>query len=361
MTPPPRPHPGRPWLLILGGWTLVGLIATGQFAIFTRLASEDGGGLGAMLLSTLTPWLVYALVTPVVGWIVARYPFVPGARGRAIAAHTAMALVTTLLHAAAVVESSALADPASLDGRPFLHWIARFLASRVLLELITYGAIAGAFIALDARRRLREREQTAAALAIQLAQAQLQALQGQLQPHFLFNTLNAIGVLVREDPVGAERVVSLLADLLRRALDGAARQEVALAEELEFLEHYLEIERTRFPDRLTTTIDVTADLRRLQVPSFLLQPLVENAVRHGIAPRPEGGRVRVGAHRDGAALVLDVWNDGVPLAAGRPEGIGLGATRDRLFHLYRGAAALTLEAADGGVRARVVLPAREEA
>lgn len=357
--PPARPF-ARPGFLIAGGWVVLALISSGQSAVMSRLESGTSVDLATALLGTVPGWLVYALVTPAVIALVGRFPFVPGRRGRALLAHAMLAIGTTLLHTGAVLGENRLAYPASMAGRSMAGWVGFYLANRGLLELITYGAIAGAVIAVDAQRRLRAKELAAAALESQLARAQLQALQGQLQPHFLFNTLNAIDVLVREDPAAARRVVSLLADLLRRSLDITQRQLVPLGEELEFLGRYLEIERTRFPDRLAVTIDVPEALGALLVPSFVLQPLVENAVRHGIAPRPDGGVVAIRGRRDGGTLTLEVWNDGAPLVPGRRDGIGLTATRERLARLYGPAAHVALESAEGGVRARVSLPAREE-
>ena len=360
MTTDATPRPlARPGFLIAGGWLLLGLISSGQSAVMNRLESGGAVDLSTVLLGTLPGWVVYALATPLVIGVVRRFPFITGRRGAAFVAHGVLAVAMALTHACVVLIESRYAFPAGMEGRTFGSWFALYLANRGLLELITYGAIAGAVIAVDAQRRLRARELANAGLEAQLARAQLQALQGQMQPHFLFNTLNAIGVLIREDPPAAGRVVSLLADLLRRTLDVAQQQEVPLREELDFLARYLEIERTRFPDRLRVLVDVPEALGAQLVPSFLLQPLVENAVRHGIAPRPEGGRIAVRGRRDGEALVLDVWNDGAPLDPDRRDGIGLAATRERLQRLYGAAATLTLGPAEGGVRARVTLPARE--
>jgi two-component system, LytTR family, sensor kinase len=349
---------GRPWILVTAGWLVVGLLSSAQSVLLRRLESESAIDLATALLGTVPGWLVYALVTPVVVWVTRRWPLTPGGRGRAVVAHSTLALLTTIVHTTVVIVAQRAAYPDPMAARPLMGWAAMYLTNRLLLELITYGAIAGAVIALDAQRRLRTRELASAALETRLAQAQLQALQGQLQPHFLFNTLNAIGVLVREDPAAAERVVSLLADLLRRTLDTAQQQEVPLREEIDFLQRYLEIERTRFPDRLTIAVEIPEAIGDLLVPSFLLQPLVENAVRYGIAPRTSGGRVVVRGRRAGADLVLEVWNDGAPLAGDRREGIGLGTTRERLQRLYGPEATLTLASADGGVCARVTLPAQ---
>ncbi|HEU4570508.1 MAG TPA: histidine kinase [Gemmatimonadales bacterium] len=358
MTPASR-APVRPWLLVAAGWLVMGLVAAAQTTLFSRLESGRALDLPTALLVTVPGWLVYALATPAVAWRVRREPFAAGRRTRAALWHLGLALLVALVHATVVATCNLLGFPQARAERTLAAWVGLILANRIILELVVYAAIAGVVLAWDALRQLRAREVAAAALEAQLARAQLQALQGQLQPHFLFNTLNAIGVLVREDAAAAGRMISLLANLLRRTLDAAQQQEVPLREELEFLERYLEIERTRFPDRLRTAIEVPGALLGVRVPSFVLQPLVENAVRHGIAPRPEGGRVVVRARREGALVALEVWNDGAPLAAGRRDGIGLTATRERLARLYGEAGTLTLSAADGGVLARVTLPAPE--
>lgn len=340
---------------------VVGLFSAAQTTLFRRLEAGEPLDLATALLVTVPGWWFYTLVTWWAVFLVRRVPFGPGKTGRALAAHVVSAVVVALLHGLLVTACNMAGFPQAMEGRSFEAVFLLYLANRAVLELVVYAAVVGGVLAWDAGRRLRERELTAAALESELARAQLQALQGQLHPHFLFNTLNAIGVLIRDDPAAAGRVVSLLADLLRRTLDVAQQPEVPLREELDFLARYLEIERTRFPDRLVVVVDVPEALGSHQVPSFLLQPLVENAVRHGIAPRPAGGRVVIGGRRNQAELIIEVWNDGVLVANGRPEGIGLSATRERLDRLYRGRAALTLEAADGGVRARVRLPAREGA
>lgn len=360
MRAPSTPHGrSRPWLLITGGWLAVGLISAAQTTLFRRLETGEPLDLGTALLVTVPGWAFYALVTPWALYLARRVPFVPGRMKAALGVQVISAIVVGSLHAAVVTACNVAGFPEVLAERSVGSLFVLYLANRAVLELLVYAAIVGGLLAWDSGRKLRERELAAAALETQLARAQLQAIQGQLHPHFLFNTLNAIGVLVREDPVAAGRVVSLLADLLRRTLDVAQQQEVTLGEELEFLERYLEIERTRFPDRLRTAIEVPVELRGMLVPSFLLQPLVENAVRHGIAPRPEGGRVVIRGRREGERLQLEVWNDGAPLRSSRPEGIGLGATRERLARLYGTAGVLALEPSGGGVLARVTLPARE--
>ncbi len=236
-----------------------------------------------------------------------------------------------------------------------------------LLFLTVAGAIATYATAWHERMatsyfeqaRVRER------LEGQLAQAQLQALKLQLQPHFLFNTLNTIAALVSTDARAAERMVTRLSDLLRQTLHSASEQEVPLSREIEMLSPYLEIQRLRFSDRLRVEIDVEADAEAVLVPSLLLQPLIENAIRHGITPRAAGGRVQVRARRDGQFLRVEVADDGIGFRAwtGRSprEGVGLGTTRGRLRHLYGTSHHLALDAPpEGGFTVRLTIPWRTE-
>ena len=185
-------------------------------------------------------------------------------------------------------------------------------------------------------RRYSEATRESAQLQVRLDQAQLQALKLQLQPHFLFNTLNAITALVHTDPSAAERMVSGLSELLRVSLGSAGEQEVPLERELEVLQHYLDIQQVRFQDRLHVSFNVDDDAGRAYVPNLLLQPLVENAIKHGIGPRAAAGHIVISARRQNGALALEVNDDGVgePIDAARREGVGLGNSRARLQSLY---------------------------
>nr|WP_274622418.1 histidine kinase [Myxococcus fulvus] len=209
---------------------------------------------------------------------------------------------------------------------------------------------------------MREEAVRASQLEAQLAQAQLQLLRSQLQPHFLFNTLHAISALMHRDVESADRMVGQLSELLRASLERDGRHEVPLSEELELLSPYLDIERTRFSDRLQVDVDVAEDARDALVPSLLLQPLVENAIRHGIAPRRGPGKVWVRVRRAGARLAVEVEDDGVGPPAGRTEleeGIGLGATRARLERLHGAEQSVTWKArAPSGFLLSLSLPYR---
>jgi signal transduction histidine kinase len=244
----------------------------------------------------------------------------------------------------------------------------------VVLDLLAYGAISGLVHSVNFYGRLRERERRALVLEAHLAKARLGALQAQLQPHFLFNSLNAITTLLRRDPRLAETTLVALSELLRLALSQSEKQETALRDELEFVRRYLEIQRTRFGDKLQVEEDLNPQALNCRVPTLVLQPLVENAIRHGIEPADRPGTVRLGAARRDGRLVLTVEDDGVGLPDGiagtgvlgssalpssrvSGTGIGLANLRDRLQALYGDRQRLELRPrAGGGVIVRVEVP-----
>lgn len=229
------------------------------------------------------------------------------------------------------------------------------------LNILTYWAIIGVYYVLDYHERWREREVRAAELERALSESQLQALKMQLHPHFLFNALNSIAALMHSDVEAADTMLVRLSDLLRRALDQAGAQEISLGQELDFLRPYLDIEKVRFQERLSVDFAVPNELLGARVPNLILQPLVENAIRHGIAPQTAPGRITVSARREGETLHLEVRDNGRGLFEGRApvDGIGLGNTRARLERLYGAAQSITLTVLpEGGVAAQVSLPLR---
>ena len=242
-----------------------------------------------------------------------------------------------------------------------------------LLDLVAYGAIAGLAHSVHFYRRFREREHRAVLLESNLANARLGVLRAQLQPHFLFNSLNAIATLLRRDPRQAEATLMSLSELLRLALSQSEKQEITLREEMNFVEHYLEIQRTRFGDKLKIELNIQPTALDCLVPALLLQPLVENAIRHGIEPTDRDGLVRLAAHRHDGALELVVEDDGVGLtnsgkdldgeskpAGGSKTGAGIGLAnlRARLEMLYGANQSLELIAAERGVTVRIKIPCR---
>lgn len=191
--------------------------------------------------------------------------------------------------------------------------------------------------------------------------AQLDTLRAQLQPHFLFNALNSISALIADDPALANLMVVRLGDLLRNVLRHRDRHEIPLEEELELLEDYLDIQRIRFADRLEVRLDVSPVTARAMVPTMILQPLVENSIRHGIEPWVDGGIIRIGARRDGDRLVLEIADDGTRAESAGGNGVGLANTRGRMDRLYGGRYELITDAAPDGFTVTLAFPWREDA
>ena len=254
----------------------------------------------------------------------------------------------------AVLWSTDLLWTANIAGAsPSLDEALRTLIGVLPTSVLQVGAFVAVGIGWQLWRRgeVRERE---------LQQAQLRALRSQLQPHFLFNTLHAIGVTAVRDGASASRMTMLLGDLLRHSLRERSSPLVSLADEVEMLQPYLHLQQLRFADRMHVRVDVPAALHEAMVPDLLLQPLVENALQHGIEQRPGAGNVRVRAERAGAQLVLEVSDDGVPVDAIVHEGTGLQATRQRLQTLFGDRASLTLAPnQQGGTTATIRLPFTE--
>jgi signal transduction histidine kinase len=239
----------------------------------------------------------------------------------------------------------------------------------VLTELIDWELIAGAAIigiahALFYYRESQERALRAAHLETELVAAQLQTLQSQLHPHFLFNTLHAISALMHQNVAAADRMLARLSELLRLTLNSIARPEVRLSEELEFIEKYLQIEQVRLGDRLTTEYFVDADTLDAVVPAMVLQPLVENAIKHGIAPYARPGRITISAKREAEMLVLTVDDSGPGPSehalAALSTGIGVSNTRARLQHQFGARFRFEFRRRDAGFRVLVAIPFRED-
>ncbi|MHB1073479.1 MAG: sensor histidine kinase [Gemmatimonadaceae bacterium] len=236
------------------------------------------------------------------------------------------------------------------------------LLERVPVDLLIYVVLLVTISAGELWMMYRERQRAAAALQHQATRAHLHALQLQIRPHFLFNTLQAIATLIPRAPESAVHMTLRLSELLRRTLHPPREQAVPLAEELDMARAYLEIEQFRFGDRLRVRWEVAPEAARCTVPDFLLQPLVENAIRHGIEPRRSGGEVAIAARVDGTRLVLCVEDDGVgmPAAGVGREGVGLSTTRERLRTLYGAAHDFRMERrAPRGTRVTIQLPAGE--
>jgi hypothetical protein len=341
------------WILSLSFWTALGFLCGLQIWIGML---DHGHRLWRVVTYQVLIWNAWFVLTPVIDWLARRIPLVP-LTARAIALHAAAALVIAPIHSVWWAMLLVVVQPYDAMATHEFGVAFRGVALSGLTEqIVMYAGLLVAHHAVLYYRKYRDRERTAARLEVSLTEARLHALELQLQPHFLFNTLNSVSALVRTaQQREAVTMIAGLSDLLRYSLDHAGEQRVALATELAITERYLEIERLRFPDRMAFEIDVPAEVRRAAVPTLLLQPLAENAIRHGIARSAGAGRVAIRARRDGAALCIEVFNTGA-LAADHRAGIGLRNTMDRLRHLYRGDQRFELHAGDGGVVAAVRLP-----
>ncbi|HEX2190945.1 MAG TPA: histidine kinase [Longimicrobiaceae bacterium] len=287
-------------------------------------------------------------------WLGRRFPL---GRGRWLR-HGAIHLAAAALRGAAAIPLTVVANRGILGQRtpPWSH-----LLPGAYNEAVLYLLVLGIVHAVQYYERLREREVEAVRLRSSLAEARLQALKTQLNPHFLFNALNSVSTLMHRDVDAAERVLARLSEVLRMTLQDRDAQEVPLRRELALLEPYLEIEQTRFSDRLRVVSRIDPEALDALVPHLMLQPLVENAIRHGISPRAGPGTVEVVAELVDGGVVLTVLDDGVGVGAGNGggTGVGLSNTRDRLRHLYGDAGALVVEPAPGGgTRVTVSLPLR---
>jgi two-component system, LytTR family, sensor kinase len=352
-------------------WTAVGLFYFTQ-DISRRLLWNDPTPWWHPMISWLTGMYVLAALAPAIFWFGRRFPFERRKWLRPALIHLLLSVVFSVLHLA--VESAILSPLGLFPGIMDQGFVATYVFLLILGfhgNVLAYWTILGVQYAFHYYRQYQERKRQALQLELQasdlkarLVQAQLSALKGQLQPHFLFNTLNAIMVLVRQGKGRqAEEMLARLSDLLRSVLDDVEAQEVPLRRELESLQLYLSIEQVRFQDRMRVEIDVDPAALDAAVPHLGLQPIVENAVRHGIGRRSAAGRIEITAKRVDGALEIQVRDDGPGLPPEGPgSGIGLANTRARLQQLYGDTAKLTLEnGAEGGAVATLTLPYRAEA
>ncbi|MFY2563432.1 sensor histidine kinase [Corallococcus terminator] len=347
--------------LVLAGYTVLALLYGAQLFVY-RASRGEPPNTGEALLTGAIVWYCWALLTPCILAVARRVAATGKPWPVQLVLHVPPGLLFAVLHLALVAGLRQLLLMADGGGRAAWAHFTWMLSKTTDFDLLVYLSVVGLDAALGYSRRMREEAVRASMLEAQLAQAQLHLLRSQLRPHFLFNTLHAISTLMHRDVESADRMVGQLSELLRASLERDGRHEVPLSEELELLSPYLDIERTRFSDRLQVEVDVSPEVRDALVPPLLLQPLVENAIRHGIAPRRGPGRVWVRVHRDGERLALEVGDDGVGPPVGSTElkeGIGLGSTRARLERLHGAEQSLTWRAhAPSGFVVSLSLPYR---
>ena len=346
------------WVLVLIFWTLLGLAFGGQLYL-SRSNIGAPVSWSFALQRSLADWYVFALLSLPVLWLARRFQFHATNWGRALPLHLVSGAVFSIAWMAVRALLEQWQTRHEMQPVPFSAAFDRALVATFFFNLLIYSGIVLVQHAFGYYSKFNERELHAAALEARLAQARLQALQMQLNPHFLFNTLNAITSLMHRDVEAADRMIARLSDLLRYTLDSTGVQEVPLRQELEFLDRYLEIQQTRFGDRLTVRREVDAATLDALVPNLVLQPLVENALQHGIAPHARPGLLVLRAARRDRQLELEVRDNGDGLNAGprQREGVGVANTRARLQELYGSAQSMELiNDPEGGVLARVTLP-----
>jgi two-component system, LytTR family, sensor kinase len=363
MRPSPLASRLRWWGIVFAVWSLYGVALAQQSMLAMALSGErEQRSFVAILPWALSSVWLWAVLTPGIVWLARRFRIDRRRWPQRLLLHVGIALTIALVDAAWDMWLRPYLTP--YPGVPVLM---AFL-NQLQYNLFQYFVIVAVTHSLDYYRLYRERRLQTAQLETELARAQLEVLKMQLQPHFLFNTLHTIAELVHEDPDAADRTLTRLGDFLRLSLDHAGRQEVPLRQELEFLHTYLEIELTRFGDRLRVRTDVAADTLDALVPNLILQPLVENAIKHGVGSHARAGvidviaRSRPGEGSGGDVLELEVRDNGGGLAAPANvlhEGVGLRNTRSRLRQLYGDAHMFLLRNRTvGGVIVTLTIPLR---
>jgi hypothetical protein len=346
---------------VIAFWTLFGLIESTNAYVAQRQRGAEASYLRA-LINNMPWWWFWALLTPVVFSIARRVRLDGGRLPRAVATHLVAGVGLVAIHILAAGTLFYYTSQARALGRGLDEQLLGITLSFLPSELLTYAAIVGAYLAFEYSGRARAGELRAARLEAQASEARLSALRMELNPHFLFNTLNGIAGLVRlRENETAVRMLAQLGDMLRHTLAGSGPAEVPLEEDLALLDRYIALEQMRFRDRLTIERAIEPEARSALVPPLLLQPLVENALRHGVGAEPGAVRLTISARVEGGMLELVVADSGGGLrgdAARRGRnGVGLANTRARLAELYGDGGTVELRnGARGGAEAVVRLP-----
>ncbi len=352
------------WVAIWGIWTLFGLVFASQFALQNQL-SENPVPFWRVLSWQLFSGYVWFVLSPLILWLGRKFTFDNGKWKTSLPVHIGASFLVAICELA--IDAFVL---------PKLGYLRRYQTASYFeiykiiffvnlhFSVAIYWAVLGIQQGIKYYRKYRERELLTSQLEARLATSRLQVLKMQLHPHFLFNTLNAISELIYKDSESAERMITDLSDLLRMSFENLEVQEIALKQELEFLEKYLEIEQMRFNDRLKVEITISPDTLDASVPNMILQPLVENAIKHGIGPRSEGGQIDIRAVKDNGNLLLSVIDNGIGVPFGDlenlNEGVGLSNTRRRLKHLYGEKHTFDLENLNkNGLKVHLTIPFKE--
>ena len=343
-------------------WLAVGVISATQVVVGMAALGRQLNWV-SLFFTTAAAWLIWVVATPVILSLSRRFPLGRAGDWRNLPVHLAAALAISFVRIAWAGALEWAINPLALPHPTYRAMFLTMVYMQFHTGLIIYGATVAIDNIIDSIRSLARSEAESARLAGELSKAQLEALRRQMEPHFLFNTLNGISGLVREKQNDAAvEMIAGLSCLLRRVLEDSGRQLVPLAEEVSFLESYIDLQSMRLGDRLKVTLDIPIELYAALVPQLLLQPLVENAIVHGIGKLVEGGQIRVTARESKGTLSIYLYNDGPALSlknAGERIGVGLSNTRGRLVSLYGAESSVELRNWDeSGVEATIKVPYR---
>jgi two-component system, LytTR family, sensor kinase len=352
-------------------WSIVFMAATVLALFSTLLAWQFTVSLGrevrywrTLIILNTTYWYLWALFTPAIIWLSQHFRFERKGLWRAVVVHVPSVVLFSLTHI--LTMSGVQWWFARAQGRPFAWWSEAQKSALLNFdwEMMTYWTIVGLSHAVLYYRESKDRALRTAQLETRLVEAQLKTLQQQLHPHFLFNTLHAISVLMHRDVEAADRTLMRLSDLLRLTLENIGQQEIPLQAELDFLAKYIQIEQTRFADRLVVRFEVQPETLDTLVPNLILQPLVENAIKHGVAKKTGPGHIDISARREGDKLRMEVRDDGVGLSedalTALQKGIGVSTTRARLQHLFGADCRFEFHRQTTGLSVVVVIPWQTE-
>jgi signal transduction histidine kinase len=335
---PARPRYGLRWPLVLLVATMLSIVSSVLAVQFTISLGKPATHWRSIVALNFSYWYIWALFTPAIVWLSQHFRLERQSLVRSLVVHVPGVALFSLAHIA--VMGAVQWWLAATAGRSLSWWleVKRSTLQNFDWEMMTYWAIAGLSHAVLYYRESRDRAVRASQLETRLIEAQMATLQQQLQPHFLFNTLHAISTLMHRDVEAADRTLMRLSDLLRMTLENVGQQEVTLQTELDFVSKYLEIERTRFADRLIVTFNIDPVALDSLLPSLLLQPLVENAIKHGIAKKAGPGHIEISAKHQHGKLCIEIRDDGAGLSdsglAALQKGIGVSTTRARLQHQF---------------------------
>jgi signal transduction histidine kinase len=350
----------RRWLLACVIVTLAVLLVTTLWYI-NALRENPAASWGKIFVGVAFEWYPWALFAPLISLLVARYPLERSQWLRNMLIHLFMSVAVALIQNGSATLGALVRRPDTITSTAFANHFIPYLLWMAPWSIAIYFGIAAILTASDFRTRLVQREWLASKLESELTRAQLTTLYSQLQPHFLFNTLNSISVLMNTSRIDdAQKVLRELSELLRYVLARGETQLVTVADEVAFVERYLSIEKTRYAERLEFKMEVDPSILSAQSPTFLLQTLVENAVRHGVSPKLAGGSVVIRVSRQEDSLHLQVTDSGVGLSKSSQSegsGVGLRNTKARLEHLYGDHYRFDLvNGPSGGTIATVVIP-----